>query len=85
MGMTRTRKKKIVYTGTDPLEADWVNYIAIQTETNPPYVFATYGGFRGRDDVPQHVRGLAEMLVVSVKKARSLFDFKQVRSLAICK
>lgn len=82
--MTRTRKKKIVYTKTDPLEVDWVNYIAIQTETNPPYVFATYGGFRGINDVPQHVRGLAEMLVVSVEQARRLFNFKKVRDLSVC-
>ena len=75
-------RTKVVYTKSNPLEADWVNYIAIQTEERVPYVFATYGGFRGKEDVPESVRKDTGMLVVSVDQARRLFDFEKVRDLS---
>ena len=76
-------KTKVVYERHNPL-ADWVNYIAIQTEENIPYVFATYGGFRGEEDVPESVRKDTGMLVVSIDQARRLFDFEKVRDLSVC-
>lgn len=64
-------KTKVIYSSKNP-NYDWVKYIAIQTESNPPYVWATYGGRR------ENVPNLPEDLVVlPIKAARNIFDFQE--------
>jgi len=77
-------KTQVVYKKVNPLEANWVNYIAIQTKEKVPYVFETYGGFRGEEDVPESIRRAKGMLVVSKHQAKKLFNFKKVKDLSVC-
>ena len=65
-------KTVVVYESKNPFQ-EGVTHIAIQTETQPPYVWATYFCPRG-DSLP---RLGDDMLVISADQARHLFDFKQ--------
>jgi hypothetical protein len=48
--------------------------LAIQTESDPPYVWCTYHGNR-EDSVPQSVRGKRDFLIIISEQALTLFDF----------
>ena len=67
-------KTTIIYEGKeDPTIQQGVTFVAIQTETQPPYVFATYST-RHTEDLPK----LSEdMLIISTDQAKRLFDFKK--------
>ena len=65
-------KTTVIYEGKDPHQSG-VTFIAIQTETLPPYVFATYF-YRNKEDLPNLPN---DMLIVPVKQAKRLFDFKK--------
>ena len=66
------QRTPVVYEGQDPNQKG-VTYVAIQTETQPPYVWATYFT-RHQEDLPKLGK---DMLVLPVKHAQELFDFKK--------
>ena len=73
-------KKLVVYAGQDPYSFG-VTHLAIQTETNPPYVWNTYG--LAEVDVQENIKALPkDMLFISLENAKRLFDLKKVKSLA---
>ena len=64
-------KTPVIYEEQDPTQ-EGVTFVAIQTETEPPYVWAAY--FIRREDIP---RLGEDMLVIPVKLADRLFDFQK--------
>ena len=65
-------KTPVIYEGKDPNQSG-VTFIAIQTQTQPPYVWETYS-IRHREDLPKLGN---DMLVLPVEQAKKLFDFKK--------
>ncbi|MBV9186625.1 MAG: hypothetical protein JO093_13470 [Acidobacteria bacterium] len=52
--------------------------LAIQTESNPPYVWATYQGTRPEAVVPSSVMNATDMLVIRSDQAVRFFVFEVV-------
>jgi len=63
-------KTLVIYDTEDPYRKG-IDHIAIQTETNPPYIFATYHKTR----VPKSLG--SDMLLLSIEQAKKLFKFKK--------
>lgn len=61
-----------MYDAWDP-NHEGVRYIAIQTEAEPPYVWAAYVT-RHQEDLPKLGN---DMLVLPIEQAKRLFDFKK--------
>ncbi len=61
----------VIYEGDSPL-TNGATFLAIQTETRPPYVWESYL-HASREDVPNLG---CDMLVISVEQAELLFDFQ---------
>lgn len=62
-------KTFVIYEGANP-KVRSVAYVAIQTETVPPYVYCVYGKNDARDDLPD------DIAVIPKKAALNLFEFK---------
>lgn len=65
-------KTTIIYENHDPNQSG-VTFVAIQTETQPPYVWATYF-IKHREDLPRLSK---DLLIVPVEQAKKLFDFEK--------
>mgnify|MGYP001598005878 CR=1 FL=1 len=66
------QKTPVIYEGKDPNQ-EGVTFVAIQTETQPPYIFEIYSA-RNRRDLPKLKE---DIVVLPVEQARRLFDFKE--------
>ena len=66
------QKTPVIYEGKDPNQKG-VTFVAIQTETQPPYIFEIYST-RNRRDLPKLKE---DIVVLPVEQARRLFDFKE--------
>ena len=66
-------KTPVIYEGNKDPNREDVTFLAIQTETQLPYVFATYST-RHQEDLPKLGQ---DMLVLPVGQAKRLFDFKK--------
>ena len=66
-------KTIVLYDKKDPTYVG-VRHVAIQTETQPPYVFQVYmTSFR--EDLPRSLP--SDILLISVDQARKLFNFQK--------
>lgn len=70
-------KTKVIYANNDPNRAD-ANWLAIQTETVPPYVWGIWSG-KTINDIPEVILGNTDMLVIRKEQALKLFDFEKGR------
>jgi len=66
------QKTPVVYEREDPNQQG-VTFVAIQTETQPPYVWAVYFT-RHQKDLPKLE---VDILILPVEQAQKLFDFKK--------
>lgn len=64
------RKTPCIYENHNP-NGKGVAFVAIQTDTVPPYVWATYG----RGELAPKLCG--SMTIMSIEAARNVFDFKE--------
>ncbi|HLD00282.1 MAG TPA: hypothetical protein VJC39_00900 [Candidatus Nanoarchaeia archaeon] len=62
----------VIYGDKDPHRSG-ITHLAIQTETTPPYIFATYSE-RRTEDLPKLGR---DMLLISLDIAQRVFKFEK--------
>ncbi len=63
-------KTKVIYNVWNP-NSTYVENVAIQTESNPPYVWRCYSKF---ETLPKLG---SDMILLPIKAARLLFDFQE--------